>query len=160
MKIAREGSRYYSYDTKFCEKKDIGVRRRERFLLSTYEVVYLIEKYSAKVYSNNRMIPKNEILKNLNITNYIVYKDLKSKGYSVKSGMKYGFPFRVYAKGIKSGDDHSLWLVWPIDSLSRINVLTFIAKNRVAHTVKKRILLAFVDNEEEVNYYEVSWKRI
>ncbi|MBU1252016.1 MAG: tRNA-intron lyase, partial [Nanoarchaeota archaeon] len=33
----------------------------------------------------------------------------------------------------------------------------FSAKNRVAHSTKKNLLLAIVDEEGDVSYYEVRW---
>ena len=35
----------------------------------------------------------------------------------------------------------------------------FAAKNRVAHSTRKRLLLAIVDAEGQVTHYEVAWKR-
>jgi tRNA-intron endonuclease len=35
----------------------------------------------------------------------------------------------------------------------------FSAKNRIAHSTKKNLLIAIVDEEGDVSYYEVSWKR-
>ncbi|MBT3691055.1 tRNA-intron lyase, partial [Candidatus Woesearchaeota archaeon] len=33
----------------------------------------------------------------------------------------------------------------------------FTAKNRVAHSTKKKLLIAIVDHEGKVSYYEVDW---
>jgi len=33
----------------------------------------------------------------------------------------------------------------------------FSAKNRVAHSTKKNLLIGIVDEENDVTYYEISW---
>ncbi|MBU3941057.1 MAG: tRNA-intron lyase, partial [Nanoarchaeota archaeon] len=35
----------------------------------------------------------------------------------------------------------------------------FSAKNRVAHSTKKNLLIGIVDEENDVTYYEVKWVR-
>jgi tRNA-intron endonuclease len=35
----------------------------------------------------------------------------------------------------------------------------FSAKNRVAHSTNKTLLIAIVDEESDVSYYEVKWTR-
>lgn len=110
----------------------------------------------------NRILNFKEILvkTNINYQDYLIYKDLKSKGYEVKSGLKYGFRFRIYDKGIKKGDDHSLWVVEPVNENEIYKIKDFIGKNRIAHTTRKKMLLGIVDNEKNITYLEVQWKRM
>ncbi|HLC22649.1 MAG TPA: hypothetical protein VJJ79_02655 [Candidatus Nanoarchaeia archaeon] len=35
----------------------------------------------------------------------------------------------------------------------------FAAKNRVAHSTRKKLLIAIVDDENDVTYYSISWTR-
>jgi tRNA-intron endonuclease, archaea type len=88
-----------------------------------------------------------------------VYADLRSRGYVVKTALKYGADFRVYDRGVKPGDDHSKWIVYPVHESDKFNWRDFTAKNRIAHTTKKRLMLGIVDDEGEVIYYEVRWVR-
>ena len=45
---------------------------------------------------------------------YCVFKDLRSRGYIVKTALKFGADFRVYARGVKPGEDHAKWIVYPV----------------------------------------------
>ncbi len=90
----------------------------------------------------------------------MVYEDLKSKGYNVKSGLKFGFLFRVYDKGIKLGEDHSLWLVDVVRESENVKIRDLISKNRVSHSANKRMILAVVDFENGITYLQNSWKRM
>jgi tRNA-intron endonuclease len=90
---------------------------------------------------------------------FAVYSDLRTRGYIVKTALKYGADFRVYERGVKPGQDHSKWIVTPVHERGTFGWHEFVAKNRVAHATRKRLLLAIVDDEEDVLYYEAAWKR-
>ena len=79
-------------------------------------------------------------------TKFIAYKDLRKKGYILKTALKYGADFRVYERGIRPGEEHARWIL-------------FAAKNRIAHSTKKNLLIAIIDEEDDVSYYEVSWRK-
>lgn len=161
---------YQSLSTKGFGNKNNGL-----YELEVFEVLYLLEKDKIDVFEKDlnsifskfrpnkeRNVSFKEILyrKNIAIKDYNVYKDLKSKGYNIKSGLKYGFKFRVYDKGIKIGDDHSLWLVEPVLEKDQFKILDLTGKNRVSHSTKKKMLYAIVDSENNVTYLEICWKRL
>jgi tRNA-intron endonuclease len=90
---------------------------------------------------------------------YSVFCDLRKRGYVVKTALKFGAEFRVYDKGKSVGEDHARWILFPV---SENNVMTwhdFSAKNRVAHSTNKALLIAIVDEEGDVSYYEEKWVR-
>ena len=84
---------------------------------------------------------------------YGVFNDLRKKGYIVKTGLKFGEEFRVYEKN----NLHAKWIVYPIKQSENIKWKEFIAKNRIAHSIAKKLLIAIVDSEENIIYYEISW---
>ena len=88
-----------------------------------------------------------------------MFRDLREKGYVVKTALKFGADFRVYEKGIKPGQDHAKWVVYPVHESEHLTWHEFAAKNRVAHSTKKRLLIGIVDDEEDITYYEIGWKR-
>lgn len=142
--------------------KGFGTKIDNLNFLDIYEATYLLEKKKIKIISSDKEwnIEDIERKKQFSLNEYLVYKDLKSKGYQVKSGFKYGFSFRVYDKGIKEGDDHSLWLVEILYENDKEKIKDFSAKNRIANTTRKKMLMAIVDNENNITYYESSWKRM
>jgi tRNA-intron endonuclease len=60
---------------------------------------------------------------------------------------------------VKPGEDHAKWVVFPVHETATMTWYEFSAKNRVAHSTKKRLLLGIVDDEQDVTYYEVRWLR-
>tara|TARA_Y100000310_G_scaffold173206_1_gene173402 strand:+ start:551 stop:1192 length:642 start_codon:yes stop_codon:yes gene_type:complete len=90
---------------------------------------------------------------------YCVFKDMRNRGYIIKTALKFGADFRVYDRGIKPGEDHAKWVVFPAHEASVLTWHEFSAKNRVAHSTKKRLLMGIVDDENDVTYYEIKWVR-
>jgi tRNA-intron endonuclease, archaea type len=90
---------------------------------------------------------------------YVVFRDMRNRGYIIKTALKFGADFRVYERGIKPGEDHAKWVVFPVHEGSTLTWHEFSAKNRVAHSTKKRLLMGIVDDESDVTYYSVSWIR-
>ena len=116
-----------------------------------------------EVVSKNKTLSKNELMKSMRKfdkkiqTKYSVFRDLREKGYIVKTALKFGADFRVYEKGDKIGESHSKWIVFADFESNKMTWHDFSAKNRVAHSTKKNLLLAIVDDEGDVTYYEVRW---
>ncbi len=136
----------------------------QRVELSLLEAVYLIEKKKLTVFDGNKKpISPENLLKKARKgekdfwVKYCVFKDLREKGYIVKTALKFGADFRVYDKGVKPGQDHAKWIVFPSSEREKFTWQEFSAKNRVAHSTKKNLLLAIVDDEGDVSYWESSW---
>ena len=137
-----------------------------RVQLSLIEALYLIEKKKIFVYdSRNKIIEFEIFLKKAQKVEpnfwvrYCVYKDIRNRGYIVKTALKFGADFRIYDRGVKPGEDHARWVVFPVHESSVLTWYEFAAKNRVAHSTKKRLLIGIVDAENDVTFYEIRWLR-
>ena len=143
-----------------------GEKIGEKIVYSLSETLFLIESRKMHLYGHkNKIISQKNLMQKFQKinkkfkTNYIVFKDLRSRGYIVKTALKFGADFRVYEKGKNIGKDHAKWILFPVSENDALTWHDFSAKNRVAHSTKKNLLIAIVDEEEDVSYYEVSWIR-
>lgn len=134
--------------------------------LSLLEALYLMERSRLVVKSQSgRVMDFDGYLKKARKVEpnfwirYCVFKDMRNRGYIVKTALKFGADFRIYDRGVKPGEDHAKWIVFPVHEASVFTWHEFSAKNRVAHSTKKRLLLGIVDAEGDVTYYEVRWVR-
>lgn len=134
-----------------------------QYLLS--EALYLVDREKMDIYSRNKKILKKDLLnkfrridKKIQIK-YPVFKDLRKKGYILKTALKFGADFRVYDKATKPGKKHAKWILFADHESKKLALHEFAAKNRVAHSTRKNLLLAIVDEENKITYYEVSWIR-
>ncbi|MAG91534.1 tRNA-intron lyase [Candidatus Woesearchaeota archaeon] len=137
-----------------------------RVQLSLIEALYLVDKKKLVVYdSRNKEIKPEFLLKKSQKSEpnfwvrYCVYRDIRNRGYIIKTALKFGADFRIYDRGVKPGEDHARWVVFPVHEGSTLTWYEFAAKNRVAHSTKKRLLLGIVDAENDVTFYETRWLR-
>jgi tRNA-intron endonuclease len=129
------------------------------------ESLFLVERKKMNVYDGKKKFSFDkflEIAQKLEpnfYTRFCVFRDMRSRGYIVKTALKFGADFRVYARGIKPGEDHARWVLFPVYETSGLTWHEFAAKNRVAHSTRKNLLIGIVDEEGDVTYYEIRWTR-
>ena len=115
-------------------------------VLSPIEAMYLVEKGLIKVIDiKNRKEVDAEGLKKLwgtkeFLMKYRVYKELRDKGFVVKSGLKFGADFAVYEFG--PGIDHAPFLVDVRSFDEKIDPSEMVRAGRLAHGVRKRFMIA------------------
>ena len=137
-----------------------------KFLYSLCETLYLMEKKRMTVVDNKKkkvsadaFVQRAKKFEKSFLIRYRAYKDMRSRGYIVKTALKFGADFRIYDRGVKPGEDHAKWIMYPVHEGEDMTLYEFSAKNRVAHSTKKQLLLAIVDDEGDVTYYSIAWTR-
>lgn len=145
------------------EKSKFGEKVRDRIEYSWTEALFLQDKKKLTLYFKNKEIDFNKAIslakkndKRIE-TKLSVFENLREKGYIVKTALKFGADFRIYKKNSQFGQDHALWLTYVVRESEPHTWHDFAAKNRVAHSTKKKLLIAIVDDENDVLYYEISW---
>lgn len=134
--------------------------------LSLIETYYLLDKNRLDlVDGRNKHVDKESFFKkaqrleaNFRVR-YAVFKDMRDRGYIIKTALKFGADFRVYDRGVKPGEDHARWVVYPVNETADLTWYEFAAKNRVAHSTRKKLLIGVVDDEGDVSYWESRWLR-
>jgi tRNA-intron endonuclease, archaea type len=147
------------------KKSSFGEPVGEKIQYSLSETLFLSEKGKLDLWSKKKKIPKKDLLpllkridKKIHLK-YPAFKDLRKRGYVLKTALKFGADFRVYDKGQKPGKNHAKWVLFVEHESNKLAMHEFSAKNRVAHSTKKNLLLAIIDEEGKITYYEVKWTR-
>jgi len=147
------------------ENSSFGEKKDNKIIYSSIEALFLLQEGKMQVFSGKKQISFDKLLKKVKKydkkieTKLPAYSDLRKRGYVVKSALKFGAEFRVYDKGVQPGIDHAKWILYVVKESEMLNWHDFSAKNRVAHSTKKNLLISIVDDEGDVSYYEVSWLR-
>ncbi len=147
------------------EKSRFGEKKGEKIIYSFSEALYLVESNRMEVIGSRKNIDFDSLIKKLKRKDkrieikYSVFRDLRAKGYIVKTALKFGAEFRVYGRGKKPGQEHALWILYPVRETETLTWHDFSAKTRVAHSTKKKLLVGVVDEEGDVTYYEIEWAR-
>lgn len=135
-----------------------------RLQLSSVEALYLVDKGKLRVIDekskeelgfeglSSKLAEKDSEL----LLKYRTYQDLRSRGLVVKTGLKYGAHFRVYERGETPGSGHSPYLVHAISENAEITPPELARAIRLAHSVRKKMIFAVVDDEGDVTYYSLS----
>ncbi len=138
-----------------------------RVQLALTEAMYLLErgKITIAATRGKKGINPEQFMKKSTKTQknfwvkYSVFKDIRDRGYIIKTALKFGADFRIYDRGVKPGEDHARWILYPVHEGDHLTWQEFSAKNRVAHSTKKRLLIGVVDDEGDVSYWECRWLR-
>jgi tRNA-intron endonuclease len=148
------------------EKQRLGEKHGEKILYMLSEALFLVGKKKMEIIEKRKILPEKKLFRKFQKldkkfkTKYFAFKDLREKGYIVKTALKFGAEFRVYEKGSKIGKHHAKWILYPVSEHEQLTWHDFSAKNRVAHSTKKNLLIAVVDDEGDVSYYEVAWRKV
>ncbi len=134
---------------------------KSKLQLSLVEVLYLLEKERIVVMKDGKELDYDGAFKYAKDNErefdikYIAYKDLRKRGYVVKSGFKFGAHFRVYDRGQVPGQDHSNFLVHGVSEGKTFSFPEISRAVRLAHSVRKRFIYAIVDDDSSLTYYKI-----
>lgn len=89
-------------------------------------------------------------------TKYIVYRDLRSRGYTVGLGFEGKMDFRVYERGAVPNEDAAKYLVYVIEEGVSLALSDLEKIVSIGASSRKKTALAVVDRQGEPTYYFVS----
>lgn len=146
-------------------RSHFGEPIEKKIYYSLVEALYLLDTKRIRIYEGKNKLNHESFLEKARKlepnfwTRYCVFRNMRSRGYIIKTALKFGADFRVYARGTRPGKEHAKWIVYPVFETNTLTWHEFAAKNRVAHSTRKNLLIAIVDDEGDVTYYQVSWIR-
>ncbi|MEM2891957.1 MAG: tRNA-intron lyase [Thermoplasmata archaeon] len=128
--------------------------------LDLMEAVYLVESDRLKVVQDGREKSSSELLRIAHKISegfevkYLVYRELRQRGYVVKAGAP-PLDFRVFPRGGSPNKTPSRWWVSAVSERSSFDLGKLLEHLDRTADVRKNLLLAIVDEESDVTYYEV-----
>ena len=130
--------------------------------LAGWEALYLVNQDLLEVLDKDgNKMSFSELLSQLSKVDeaiwskYVVFRDLRSKGYVVKSGFGYGFHFRVYERGAY-GKETSRFLVLIVKEGEPVPLAQLTKALESAKNAKKDVLVAVIERRGEIVYYTIS----
>ena len=86
---------------------------------------------------------------------YVIYMDLRKRGYIVRTGYGDGIEFRVYKRGADFEKDSAKFLIYPVFEGDPIELRDLDKISRVAMSSRKDLIVATVDRLSKPIYYSV-----
>ncbi|MEM2989850.1 MAG: tRNA-intron lyase [Halobacteria archaeon] len=127
--------------------------------LTPYEALYLVENNKLIVRTKSGVeLEFNELLRVLQSVNpqlwllYVIYRDLRRRGYIVKEGFGGKLAFRVYEKG----KEEASYLIYPFFEGSPENIANLLDGVKHSISKNKQLIVAVVERRGEVIYYSCS----
>lgn len=152
--------------------KPLPEEKPDRIELDLIEAAYLVEKNKLKVFKKDGKKKKKLAFKDLmeigtKAVNefhpqFIVFRDLRERGYLVKTGYKFGAHFRLYDRGVKlirgpkAPHEHTKAIVHAVAEESAFSLPEMSRAVRLAHNIRATMWWAIVDREGDVTYYSLS----
>lgn len=143
------------------EQKGYGEIQKEKLLLKQFETLYLLYAHKLILKKNKNQINFDtymNICQKTNseiLTKFLIFRDLKTRGYVVKDGFGFGSDFRVYERG-DFGEKGAKFLVFGLNEgqQEKMNVLQ--KKIDEITQMGKEPIIAVIERRGEVIYYKIN----
>ena len=153
------------YNTSYIGTIEERDDHQEILVLNSTEVLLLCERNRILIWENNDKSKKLYDFESLLIyftqydeglwQKYIIYMDLRKRGYIVRTGFGGGIEFRVYKRGADFEKDTAKYLIYPVFEGNPIELRDLDKMSRVALGSRKDLIVATVDRLSKPIYYSV-----
>jgi len=139
-----------------------GTKEKNFLLLAFYEALYLLDKKILQVSSEKSndlnfqdLLRFYEKINDNAWVNYLIYRDLRSRGYVVRGGFGVGIDFRIYERG-SYGKNVASTLILSIQEGRPLDIEYLTSVMKQCQSQKKALVLAVMNRRGEIVYYSVS----
>ncbi len=143
------------------EQKGYGEIEKEKLFLKQFETLYLLytkklilnkgkKQYDFNSFTNICQKTNSEIL-----TQFLIYRDLRNRGYVVKDGFGFGSDFRVYERG-HFGEKGAKFLVFGLNEGQQDKMGNLQKKIEEITQMGKEPIIAVIERRGEVIYYKIN----
>jgi tRNA-intron endonuclease len=135
-----------------------GRLKGDKLELALVEAAYLLDREKITVEADGRQLDFRAFFilasqaQEYFELKYIVYRDLRERGFYVQPGVT---DFRVFPRGGKPNQAPSKYFVHVISERKPLPVAEIVANLQAALNVRKEMVLAIVDEESDITYYGV-----
>jgi len=163
-RLAKRRLKFIIDDDKYRDQlknKGFGEKEDAEYVLKPYEALYLIYTKKLIIKDRDNIVDFDGLVRTIlkrdkNIlTRFIVYRDLRSRGYIPKEGFGFGVDFRVYERG-EYEKKPAKYVVFGISEGTKIRA------DKLAETIEqitrmgKDAVVAVIERRGEVIYYKMS----
>jgi len=147
------------------EEAGYGSREGKAYVLRDYEALYLLYSQKLRLSDAKGTLVTFEELAEVSQkkaddswTKFIIYRDLRSRGYVVKEGFGFGTDLRVYERG-DYPKKAAKYVVFALDEGIEKEVDDLQKSVREMGKMGKEAIIAVIERRGEVIYYKVSRAR-
>jgi len=140
-----------------------GTKQNNTLTLAYYEALYLHSKNIIQIQQAKQKKPLSfqQLLDQYKThdpnawAKYLIYRDLRSRGYVTREGFGLGTDFRMYERG-EYGTNPAKYLILGIQEGQPVTMQDLAQTLKTAHSQKKELILAVLNRRGEVVHYTLS----
>ena len=143
------------------KQKGYGEMDQNKLLLKSFESLYLLFTGRLAIFRGKKNIDFDSFLQICKkqdkdiLTKFLVYRDLRTRGYIVKDGFGFGPDFRVYGKG-DFGEKGAKFLVFGLNEGKQEKLGKLQKKVEEITKMGKEPIIAVIQRQGEIIYYKIS----
>jgi tRNA-intron endonuclease len=150
-------------DFESLTSRGYGTLEDKELILSFHEALFLQSKGVLDVFRKKSKKPAGfqELLHEFGLAEenvwmkYLIYRDLRSRGYVVREGFGLGIDFRVYERG-EYGKATAPYLIFGLQEGKPIAAKELARVLKHVQSLKKTLVLTVVNRRGEIVYYTLS----
>jgi tRNA-intron endonuclease len=142
-------------------ERGFGESEKDSLILNSFETLYLLYNDKLELKKINKSIVFDELMqkyiqKNDNILiQFLLYRDLRTKGYVVKDGFGFGSDFRVYERG-NYGLKDAKFLIFGFNEGTRQKIGKLYKNIEEITKMGKEPIIAVIERRGEIIYYKIN----
>ncbi len=141
--------------------KGFGEIEKEKLFLKSFETLYLLYTKRLILKSGRRQIDFDYYMNACQksdseiLTKFLIYRDLRNRGYVVKDGFGFGSDFRVYERG-HYGERGAKFLIFGLNEGRQEKMGHLQKKIEEITQMGKEPIIAVIERRGEVIYYKIN----
>ena len=143
------------------DQKGYGEIEKNKLILKPFESLYLLYTDKLTIFKGKNNVNFDSLLQICKkqdedaLTKFLVYRDLRTRGYTVKDGFGFGSDFRVYDKG-DFGEKEAKFLVFSLNEGKQEKIGKLQKKIEEITKMGKEPIIAVIERRGEIIYYKIS----
>lgn len=149
-------------DQDHLRTKGFGLKEGSEYVLRPYEALYLVHsgrlnlsKRTEKHLRFNTLIEIFSKYDKMILTRFLIYRDLRSRGYVAKDGFGFGIDFRLYERG-EFGVKPAKYVVFAVSEGVDLEANKLALIIQQIEKMGKESILAVIERRGEIIYYKAS----
>ena len=144
--------------------KGYGEKIKDMYILENYEALFLLYCKRLVLKKQKNILDFSNFLQTLLkidlfiFTKFLIFRDLRTRGYIAKEGFGFGNDFRVYERGEYSRKA-AKYVIFGINEGISIKANTLFQNIRSIEKMGKEAIIAVIERRGEIIYYKVNLKR-
>ncbi len=143
------------------EQKGFGETEKKKLFLKQFETLFLLYTKRLILKKGKKQIDFDSFMSSCQksdpeiLTQFLIYRDLRNRGYVVKDGFGFGSDFRVYERG-HFGEKGAKFLIFGLNEGQQEKMGNLQKKIEEITQMGKEPIIAVIERRGEVIYYKIN----